>query len=173
METSAWEVLDTISGVLVNVTILLGAAVAVIKFRLYNILGHRYRSEIACAHEELADGRILFRGNYIVHNIGERQIRINKVHLKLHKAALRNGIVEPDDSVVAARTVVGAGGPRKGLQQIEAGERSIFTLRTIIDDLDEVTFFACRIDWDYHRIPSPYLGLYVKAHGKADIREGV
>ena len=66
--------LETITKVLVNLALLAGALVAVVKFRLYNILGHRFRSEVACAHVDLADGRVLFRGNYIVHNTGERQI---------------------------------------------------------------------------------------------------
>ena len=175
MELTGWEHWETITGVLVDLTILAGAVLAVVKFRLYNLFGHRFRSEVICSHVALSDGRVLFRGNYIVHNTGERQIWLDGVNLKLLRTRTSSdGLIEPDDEgVLAERTLARGGEPYNGLHRLEAGERSIFTLRCVLNDLDDVVFFVCKIQWPYRRDPSPYIALYVKPQGGGEVQREV
>lgn len=155
----------SITGVMVNLTILGAAIVAVLKFRLFSLLSHRFRSEVACAHSELPDGRILFRGDYIVHNTGERPITLRAVDLQLVRVKeVQGGVIEPNvGAVLASRRIASNVESLRGLHRIEAGERSIFTLRCILDELEAVTFFVCRVEWPHRRDAAPYIGLYVKS----------
>jgi hypothetical protein len=163
-----WTQLERMTGTLVNVTIIIGALVAVIKLRLYNLLERRFRSEVQCSHAQLSDGRILFCGDYIVQNTGERQIWIEDVHLKLlgSKLTSDNLVIQNENVVLAARSLPRGHESYKGLHRLEAGERSIFPLRCIVNDLDEISFFVCKIMWPYTRTPSPYISLYVKSQGQ-------
>ena len=104
MQDSAWEQWATITKTLVNVTVLLGVIVAVVKFRVFNLFTPRFRSEITCTHTDLADGRTLFRGNYMVHNTGERPIWIQNVNLKLMRAL---EVEEPARPAVTRRALLG------------------------------------------------------------------
>ena len=169
------SVLESITNVLVNVTVLAAAVVAVVKFRLFNLFSHRFRAEVACAHSQLPGGRILFRGDYIVHNTGERPIALRTVDLRLLRAReLDGGVIEPDEAtVLAARVIASDRESVKGLHRIEAGERSIFTLRCILDQLDDVVFFVCRIGWPHRRDPAPYIGLYVTSDDRDELRREV
>ena len=54
------EDLHEASGLLVDVVLLIGAIAAVIKFRLFNILGYRWRSDLACTHYMLPDSSVIF-----------------------------------------------------------------------------------------------------------------
>ena len=165
-----WIGWETITGTLVNVTVIVGALVAVVKLRLYNLLAHRFKSEVVCSHVNLADGRVLFCGDYIVHNTGDRQIWLKCVHLRLVCAkTTSDSLISPnEEAVLAERQLVRGGKPYKGLHRLEAGERSIFSLRCILDDLDDFTFFVCKFEWPYRRTPSPYISLYVKSQCQDD-----
>lgn len=163
-----WTQLESITGTLVNVAIIIGALVAVMKLRLYNLLVRRFRSEVKCSHTELPDGRVLFCGDYIVQNTGERQIWLEDVHLKLlgSQTTSDNLVIPHENAVLAARALPRGHESYKGLHRLEAGERSIFPLRCILKDLQEITFFVCKITWPYKRTPSPYISLYVKSQGQ-------
>jgi hypothetical protein len=52
--------LKEISGLLVDLAILAGALAAVVKFLLFNMLGHRWRSELTCVHYEFPDLSVIF-----------------------------------------------------------------------------------------------------------------
>ena len=165
-----WQNLEAVTATLVNITLIAGAFVAVLKLRLYNLLSHRFRSEVVCSHTTLADGRVLFSGDYIIHNTGERQIWLERVCVRLLGAETTEGnlIRQNEDNVLAERIFVRGGKSYKGLHRLEAGERSIFPLRCIVDNLDEITFFSCRFEWPYRRTPSPYISIYIKSKGRYD-----
>jgi hypothetical protein len=55
---ASWEAAQHVTGVLVDVTLLLGAVGAIVKFQLFNIFGHRWHSTLDCAHYELPDGSL-------------------------------------------------------------------------------------------------------------------
>ena len=162
MASSGLEMWDTLSGILVNCVVLAGAVVAIVKLRLYRVLGRRCRTETVCSHVELAADRVLFRGSYIVHNIGERQILLDNVVVRLlgFKQA-PSGLIEKDeDNELCSRSFDAE--KYKDLRRIEAGERSIFGLRVVLGELPDVVFFDCQLRWRYRLPFSRHTGVYVK-----------
>ena len=158
-----WEIGDTITSVLVNVSVLAAAVAAAIKFRVLHMLRRRYRSELLCRHYALSNGRVIFVGDYSVHNIGERPMAVSRVSLRLHPAAPQGALLVPDPNLLLAERVLEAGDADKtGLFQIEAGERSIFTLRCELPELPGVVFLLCRLSWPDRREPAPFVGMYVR-----------
>src|SRR5690349_17460028 len=123
----SWTGAHTVTSVLVDVSVLLGALAAVIKFRVLNILSRRYRSELACTHHVLPNGDVVFIGDYIIHNTGDRPILLTRVTLRLHPARRDGAILRADDKQTLAERVHSCtDSTKKGLFRIEAGERSIF-----------------------------------------------
>ncbi len=160
--SSFWHTVDTVTSVLVHLSVLAAAVVAVIKFRLLHMLGRRYRSELQCSHYTLQNGRVIFVGEYTVHNTGERPIALSCVTLRLHAAAREGVLLVPDrQTLLAERTLASADPDKRGLFQIEAGERSIFTLRCELPELHDVVFLLCQLSWPDRRDPAPYVGMYV------------
>ena len=157
-----WGTADTVASVLVNLSVLAAAVVAVIKFRLLHMFGRRYRSELQCTHHALENGRAIFIGEYSVHNTGERPITLSRVTLCLHPAAREGVLLAPERQALLAERVLTSEDPdKRGLFQIEAGERSIFTLRCELPELNDVVFLLCQLSWPDRRDPAPYLGMYV------------
>src|SRR5712692_2620465 len=108
------------SGVLVDVALIIGAIAAVIKFRLFNILGHRWRSDLTCCHYLLPDSAVIFTADYIVNNTGQRPLRLNKVTIRLTAARQDGPLVLPDETrVYATRHFEPDDFALKGLFQIE------------------------------------------------------
>ena len=157
-----WSTADTVTSVLVNISVLGAAVVAIVKFRLLNMLGRRYRSELQCSHHTLPNGRVVFVADYSVHNTGERPIRLSSVTLRLHPAAREGVLLAPDRQRLLAERVLNSSDPeRRGLFQIESGERSIFTLRCDLPELSDVVFVLCQLSWLDSRTPAPYIGMYI------------
>ena len=157
-----WALADTITSVLVNLSVLVAAVVAVIKFRLLHMLGRRYRSELQCTHHVAQNGRAIFIGDYSVHNTGERPITLSHVTLRLHPATREGVLLVPEQqTLLAERILTSADTGKRGLFQIEAGERSIFPLRCELPELNDVVFLLCQLSWSDRRDPAPYVGMYV------------
>jgi hypothetical protein len=151
------------SGFLVDVVLLIGAIAAVIKFRLFNILGHRWRSELACSHYQLPDSSVIFMADYTVNNTGQRPLRLKNVTIRLTGARQEGSLLLPDESRIYSTRLFQSGDPAlKGLFQIEPGERTIFPLRTKLSDLDDAVFVLCEFSLEQKRIPGAYRGFYVK-----------
>jgi hypothetical protein len=165
--------LHDLTSTLVDVTLLIGAIVAVVKFRIYNIFSQKWRSELACTHCELPNGKILFTADYTVYNSGERPLHLGTVHLRLVAARVDGPLIAADETQVIAERALSPADPRmNGLFRIEAGERTIFPLRCLLDHLDDVVFVLCSFDAKQHRFPAPYRGIYCRhvrpTHGAAD-----
>ncbi len=160
-----WHAAQTVTSVLVNLSVLAAAVVAVIKFRLLHILGRRYRSELQCTHHALQNGRVIFSAEYSIHNTGERPIALSCVTLRLHPAAREGVLLVPDRQTLLAERVLASADPdKRGLFRIEAGERSIFTLRCELPELNDVVFCFCQLSWPDRRDPAPYVGMYVSSN---------
>ena len=158
-----WKQAETIGSVLVHVSVLLAALAGVVKFRLLHIFSRRYKSELECRHHLLADGQIVFEADYTVTNTGERPIDFTGVSLCLCAASVRAGLLSPDvDRRFAERVIDTTDNQRRGVFHIEAGERSIFTLRTVLPTLEPVTFVLCQLSWPLERKLAPYFGMYVR-----------
>ena len=157
----SWEQLQHISGFLVDCTLLAAAVMAVIRFRLFNVLGHRWRSELACMHWELDDGGVIFVADYTLQNTGQRPLHLRSVSLTLVGTKLEGPLLAPDtDRVFAQRTLRSDDPALPGLFQIEPGERTIYTLRCRVDSLDDLVFVLCGFDLKHRRVPAAYRGLY-------------
>ena len=134
-----------------------GAIGAVIKFRLFNILGHRWRSELAYSHSEMPDGSVIFTADYTVHNTGQRPLQIKEVTIRLLAAKQEGVLLVPDETRVIAKRVMGPADPGlKGLFQVEPGERTIFVLRAKLAELDDAVFVICDFSWSqarFRRLP--------------------
>ena len=163
--------LSEVSGLLVNLVLLVGAVVAVIKFRLFNILGHRWRSDLTCNHYVLPDRRIVFTADYTVVNTGQRPLRLSSVTIRLTQIRVDGSLIFPDESQTIATRTFEAGNPAfKGLFQIEPGERTIFPIRVQLPHLEEVMFVLCDFTLKQKRVPAAYRGFYVKSR-PANVQE--
>ena len=166
LQDDFWKQADTITSVFVHISILLAAIAAAIKFRMLHLLSRRYKSELACRHHVIAGGQVVFEVEYTVNNTGERPIDLARVNLCLCAAECREGVLSPDQKCIfAERTLNATDSETLGLFHIEAGERSTFTLRTMLKSLEPVSFVLCHLSWDEHRQPAPYIGLYVREDG--------
>lgn len=164
MLSPSLEDLHEASGFLVDVVLLIGAISAAIKFRLFNILGHRWRSDLVCAHHMLPDSSVIFTADYTVNNTGQRPLRLNKVTIRLTGARQEGSLLLPDESRIYATRLFEGGDPvLKGLFQIEPGERTIFPLRARLADLDDAVFVLCEFSLTQKRVPGAYRGLYVRS----------
>ncbi|HKP75716.1 MAG TPA: hypothetical protein VJT67_09250 [Longimicrobiaceae bacterium] len=159
-----WDDLEKASAFLVNLTILAGATAAIVKFQLYNLLGHRWRSDLSCRHYDLPDGSVVFTADYTITNTGERPLVLSDVHVQLYASRTEGVLLKPDkEKCLAERWMVVSDSTLKGLFQVEPGERSIFTLRCRLPRLDEVVFIECGFVIPQRRVPAAFSGLYVKA----------
>jgi hypothetical protein len=151
------------SGFLVDVVLLAGAIATAIKFRRYNILGHRWRSDLACTHHLLPDSSIIFTADFTVNNTGQRPLRLKDVTIRLTGARQEGSLLLPDESRIYSTRLFQSGDPAlKGLFQIEPGERTIFPLRTKLSDLDDAVFVLCEFSLEQKRTPGAYRGFYVR-----------
>lgn len=159
------EQLHNASGFLVDLVLLIGAIGAAIKFRLFNILGFRWRSELACSHTNLSDASVIFTADYTLCNTGQRPLRLSEVRMRLTAAKQEGVLLFPDeDRVYAERVMHPEDAALKGLFQIEPGERTIFVLRTKLSELDDAVFVLCEFTIPQKRIPGAFRGFYVKSH---------
>lgn len=172
MNLVLWPSLEQLhhgSGFLVDLVLLVGALGAAIKFRLFNILGYRWRSELECSHTNLPDSSVIFTADYTLSNTGQRPLQISEVRMRLTAAKQEGALLFPDeDRVYAQRVMHPDDAPLKGLFQIEPGERTIFVLRTKLSELDEAVFVLCEFTIPQKRIPGAFRGFYVKSHLPTD-----
>lgn len=151
------------TGIVVDSVITIGAVAAVIKFRMYNILGRRWRTNVSSTHFDLQDGTILLAVDYYVQNTGRRPLHINQVNLVVEHVEQQGGLLEPAGTTIVRRKME-AGDPRlAGLFQVEPGERSIFTIRTQMPNLPEIMFITCSFSMRGDRNPSAFRSLYVRS----------
>lgn len=159
-----WQTVHEATGVLVDVTILLAGLGAVVKFRLLNMFGHRWRSDLVCAHWRLGDGSYVFTADYVLHNTGPRALQLDRVTLRLVPAKSDDRLLAPDESALLAERILSPTDPAlRGLFHIEAGERTIFTLRCRLQELPDCVFILCAFDLRQRRVPAAFRGFYCKA----------
>lgn len=151
------------SGLFVDIVLLIGAIGAAIKFRLFNVLGFRWRSELKCAHYLLPNSSVIFTADYTVNNTGQRPLRLKNVTIRVTGARQEGALLMPDENRTYATRVFESGNPAlKGLFQIEPGERTIFPLRAQLRSLDDAVFVLCEFSLEQKRTPGAYRGFYVK-----------
>ena len=159
-----WDRAETIASTLVHGSVLLAGAFAAVKLRLYNVMSHRWRSDLECRHTDLTDGRTIFTADYTICNTGERPIRLSEVRLKLVGARTQDTLLVPDEDRLFSARICKSEDPRlRGHFRIEPGERTIFTLRAALQSLEDVVFVLCAFDSPHRRTPAGFRGLYVKA----------
>lgn len=153
------------SGLIVDIVLLLGAIGAAIKFRLFNVLGFRWRSDLKCAHHPLPDSSIIFAADYTVNNTGQRPLRLKNVTIRLTGARQEGALLTPDENRIFATRVFESGDPSlKGrLFEIEPGEQTIFTLRAQLPSLDDAVFILCEFSLEQKCKPGTFRGFYAKS----------
>jgi hypothetical protein len=155
--------LQTVSGALANVALLLGAIGAGIKFRLFNLLGHRWHSDLECAHYILPDGSIVFTADYTVTNRGQRPLHLRTVTMRVVGTRREGRLLLPDEAeVLASRTHRISEPGLRGNSQIEPTERSIYTIRAVLPQLPDVVFVMCTLEPETKRPPSEFRGFYCR-----------
>ena len=160
------EVIHHWTGVAVDLALLVGAIAAAIRFRIFNVLGYRWRTDVTCRHADLPDGFVIFLADYVVRNTGRRPLKLTSVTLEVFGAAQEGPLLVPDLSKpVAARTLIAGDPALKGIFQIEPGERSIFPLRARLDHLADYVFVVCTFATAAHRTPTVFRSFYAKALG--------
>lgn len=160
--------LGNLSGIIVDIIVIVGAGFAVIKFQLFNVLGHRWRSELVSTHHDLPDNSAVFTTDYTINNTGERPLLMKKVTIRIAAARQDGVLLLPDETRILAERIFADDDPRfTGLFQIEPGERSIFPLRAKFPNLEEVIFVLCDFTLVQKRKPGAYRGIYVRHPAKS------
>lgn len=156
--------LPSLLDLLVSITVLGGALAAAYKFRVFDVLGHRYRSEVWCTSTPAGPGepgRILFVGNFVIHNTGNRPLKIGRVELSLLTPRKGDRVIDSDrvvDDPLLQREFVADTGT--SWFRVGAGERSIYPVRGYIDDVSGPLLFTCCFEWKHRGKPSPFVWLY-------------
>jgi hypothetical protein len=159
-----WQAFKQVTSPLVDCTILIGAVIAVIKLQLFNLLGLRWRSDLNCQHHLLPSGAVVFIAEYVLTNSGERPLSLTSVTIRLVGAKAESGILLPDeDRVLARRFLQSTTAAARGMFDLQPGERSIFTLRALLDHLDDTVFVLCAFEISNRREPAGYRGFYCKS----------
>lgn len=150
---------------LVDVVILIGAIGAAIKFRLFNVLGFRWRSDLKCAHYPLPDSSVIFAADYTINNTGQRPLRLKNATIRLTGARQEGPLLSPDENRIFAKRIFESGDPAvKGrLFEIEPGEQTIFTLRAQLPSLDDAVFILCEFSLQQKCRPATFRGFYAKS----------
>lgn len=154
--------LNGLLSVLVDLSILAGALAAAYKFRVFNVMAHRYRSEVWCTSGPVSEdepGRILFVGNFIIHNTGDRPLKITQVRLSLLRPDPGDTIIDSDRATPIARRAFGSDSGSSWFM-IRADERSIFPLRVYLDEISGPVIFHADFDWTHRGHPSEFAWLY-------------
>ena len=159
----SWEDFHHVTGIVADVTLVLAAIAAIIKFRLVNEFGHKWRSELTSTHRQLNDGSIVFTADYTLQNTGTRTLHVTGVRLRLVLAKTEERLLVPDETkVLAERALLPTDSGLLGNFQIEGGERTVFPLRCRLDSLPDVVFVLCDFDLKQKRAPTVFRGLYCK-----------
>lgn len=150
-------------GTFVDLTILFGALAAAYKFRVFDVLGFKYRSEVWCEAAPVGpDGQapVLFVGNYVIHNTGSRPLKISWVKLRLLRLVPdEKGILDSDNGIeLVVRTFDRDGGV--SWFRVGAGERSIYPLRCHLPAIDGTLALECTFGWKHGGEPSGFVWLY-------------
>ena len=161
------ETLHHWTGIAVDLALLVGAVATAIRFRIFNVFGYRWRTDVNCRHTDLADGSVIFLADYIIHNTGRRPLKLTDVTIQVSGAKQNGELLEPDPSQPVVARRLSAGDPTlKGIFQIEPGERSIFPLRARLKRLDEFVFVVCTFATAANRTPTVFRSFYVKSIGQ-------
>jgi hypothetical protein len=153
--------------VVASFTVASAAIAAIVKYRMFNLFGHRWESNLACSDRRLGSGRSLFVAEYRVANSGQRPLRIRKVVLTLMGARVdgadgATGLLKPArDRVLCTRTIPDDVGTPGNLD-VQPGERSIFTLRCELPELPELVFVECRLEFAHKRAAALFVGLHAR-----------
>ena len=161
-----WTSLHEITGIAVDVIVVLGALATAVKLRLFNVLGRRWRSEVTCTHWELPDSSVVFAADYQVTNTGERPLDISGVTMVLTGARNTGPLLEPDPQRRYAERSLSPSPDDRSMTRlcsIQPGERSIFTLRAHLPRLDEIVFVEARFTREGGLAEGSYRSMYVKA----------
>ena len=156
--------LPALLDVLVSLTVVAGALAAAYKFRVFDVLGHRYRSEVWCTSTPTGPdepGRILFVGNFVIHNTGNRPLKLGRVEMALLVPRDGDRIIDSDrvlEEPLLTRAFVADTGT--SWFRVGAGERSIYPIRGYIDHESGPLLFTCRFEWKHRGTPSEFVWLY-------------
>src|SRR5262249_9796451 len=163
---------------------LAAALVGAVKFKVFQIWKHTYRTEMQCSHVAVSGGETIFIAEYSIHNTGDRPLSIERVQLQLCPARQVPGghLMRDRDTnllmptLFACREQDAPGDkhfkPMGSLGEIQKGERSTFTLRCRLRELPDAFFVFGEFNWarswfQPDRAPSFYSSLYITAGGAA------
>jgi hypothetical protein len=171
-----------------TITVLAAALVGAIKFKVFQIWKHTFRTDMQCRHSAISNGETIFVAEYTIQNTGDRPLSIDRVQLQLCPALqVHGGHLMPDRSKnILMPTLFAAQGqdagtdkhvkPLGGLGEIKKDERSTFTLRCCLRELPDVFFVFGEFNWTKSwfrpdREPSFYSFLYIKSQASGAARK--
>ena len=160
--------LKEVSGIFVDVVVLLGAAAAVVKLRLFNLLGYRWRSELTCTHYDLPNSSVIFTADYTIFNTGERPLIVSEVTIDLVAARQEGALLRPDHEKNYARHVMRMthDPSDRRIHSIQPGERTIFPIRVKLPSMDDAVFVMCKAFFEGKQGSTSWSGFYVKSPAK-------
>ncbi|MEM8556799.1 MAG: hypothetical protein AAGG50_03045 [Bacteroidota bacterium] len=155
---------ETLSSILVNTFVVFAAIFGAYQFRMHRKYQNRYNTYVKCNHYVNDNDEILLEAKYYVNNLGDRPISLSRVEIKaMNVLKFENGVAILDyNNIICERTITRKDLVSRGIFDIQAEERSIFTMRCLLNDLDPIIMVACEIEWVSDREPSTFSSLYIR-----------
>ena len=144
----------------VNITVLIAAVFAVIKFQLYEVLNPRYDTDMKVEQQYTKEGNIYLICTYVIKNTGELPISLLSVSLNFYEAKEDDGQIKclEEGNSLPQRVFKASNRRYRDLMKISAGERSEFPIRGIFKKEIEgkALFIYGSFKWKHKKKTFPY-----------------
>ncbi len=150
----------------VNITVIIAAVFAAIKFKLYEVLTPQYNTEMKVEQQYAKDGKIYIICTYIIENTGELPISLLKVSLNFYEAeediahSQNTGMLKclEESNNLPQRVFEASNDRYRNLMKISAGESSEFPIRAIFNSEREgqAIFIYGSFEWEHKKKTFPY-----------------
>ena len=145
----------------VNITVLITAVFAVIKFKLYEVLNPRYDTDMKVEQQCIGD-KIYLICTYVIKNTGELPISLLSVSLNFYEAKEDDGQIKclEEGNSLPQRVFKASNRRYRDLMKISAGERSEFPIRGIFKfkkkEEVQALFIYGSFKWKHKKKTFPY-----------------
>ena len=147
--------------IVVNITVIIAAVFAVIKFQIYEVLTPRYNTDMKVEKEYIDDDKIYLVCTYLIENTGEIPISLLNVSLNFYEAKEDiDGQIKclEEGNSLPQRVFKASNSRYRDLMKISAGEIFEFPIRGIFNKEREVQalFIYGSFKWKHKKKTFPY-----------------
>ncbi|MDJ0659730.1 MAG: hypothetical protein QNJ42_09595 [Crocosphaera sp.] len=151
--------------IVVNITIVITAIFAAIKFQLYEVLIPRYNTEMKVEQKYTKNGKLFIICTYVIENTGQIPINLSEVSLQFYDGEeyyeqdKNTGQIQcPEkENHLPKRKFSASNSRHQNLMRLSAGEKSEFPIRGIFNDNKrEFIFIYGNFKWKHNKKTFPY-----------------